>query len=355
VAGRDNARRITARICAAVIVCVPGLAMISRGAAASASVGPKWGYAWADRATAANYTPNLSYQRQSNGRHVTIARSGTGSYVVTFPGLEGSNGGNIEVSAYETNGWCQVASWDASTDVTASVLCFAPGGVLHDQLFDILYAVGAGTPAFGYAWDDDASWNGTPSRAYSFDGKGGVITSQHASTGRYTLHVPHLANSNGTVKVTAYGSTPTLCSISAWTGNDVYVACNKPSGTATDADFDVAIGNGTAGVLGVAGHKTGYAQNYLVSTSGPLVGAYQFDSAGGALHSVHDGTGSYTVTMPHIGEWAGDVQLTVINDTAIHCAVERWRASGTTAQIFVTCADALGHANDAPFAVQYVV
>ncbi|HEY1741152.1 MAG TPA: hypothetical protein VGI86_20725 [Acidimicrobiia bacterium] len=339
-----------------MLLIAPGLLAISQVPAASATPGPKWGYAWANRPTAARYTPLLEFQRQSNGRHATVTRNSTGDYYVTFPGLAGSTGGTVEVTAEPSAGWCQVASWGGNPDIGVNVLCFGPGGTARmDETFDVVYTVGAGSPAYAYAWDDYPSSSGTPNRDYSFDGKGGTITSRHMSTGRYELTVPHLAGSNGTVKVTAYGIAPALCSVITWVGGFIDVACNRPSGAAVDSEFDVSFANGAVSMLGTTGHESGYAYDYTPTRSGNLTGSYQFDSLGGAIHVTHRGTGLYLVAFPNLGHTNGDVEVTSFTNNEQYCAADGTNTSGTSANVYVLCSDGSGHLADTSFTVQYFV
>ncbi|HEY3833325.1 MAG TPA: hypothetical protein VGO03_13595 [Acidimicrobiia bacterium] len=341
-----------------MLVLAPGLFVVAQASTASASgsTAPKWAYAWANRPTAAHYTPNLEFQRQSNGRRATVTRNGTGNYDVTFPGLAALTGGTVEVTAEDSAGWCQVDSWGGSPDVTVNVLCFGPRGTARiDDGFDVAYTVGAGSPAYAYAWDDYPSSNGPPNNDYAFDGKGGTITSRHISTGRYELTVPHLAGNNGTVKVTAYGAIPALCSVVSWGSGFIDVACNQPSGAAIDSEFDVSFANGTVSMLGVAGHKSGYAYDYEPSRTANLVGQYEFDSAGGAVHVTHRGTGLYLVTFPNLGRTNGHVEATSYTRTGDHCAADGTNTSGSGANVYLLCSDGFGHLVDTIFTVQYFV
>ena len=286
---------------------------------------------------------------------MTVTRNGTGVYSVTFPALAGASGGTVDVSAQQTDGWCQVASWAAFTDVSVNVRCFHPGGAPLDAQFDVLYTVGAGTSAYGYAWDDRSSSNGATQSRYSFDGKGGTITTRHFGTGRYVLNVPHLADASGTVKVTAYGVQPALCSVIAWSGGSIDVACNNPSGTPMDSQFDVSFASGAVSMLGVTGHASGYAYDYEPSTTGNLAGPYQFDSSGGPVHVRHLDTGIYLVAFPHIGRTNGHVEVTSYGSTGAHCAADGTNTSTTTADVYLLCADAAGRLADTSFTVQYSV
>jgi hypothetical protein len=97
------------------------------------------GYAWADQPTSGSYTPSTFYSSNSGGGAVSITRSGTGRYNVTWNGLSSDllDGGDVQVSAYGGgNAQCKVDGWGSQNAV---VHCFSPNGTLVDSFFDILF------------------------------------------------------------------------------------------------------------------------------------------------------------------------------------------------------------------------
>ena len=79
------------------------------------------GFAWSNISNSAlsvPYTPNPLYAYNSTGGTITITRTGTGLYTVTFFGLGAANGGNVQVSSFNsamTNKYiAKIISWNSS-------------------------------------------------------------------------------------------------------------------------------------------------------------------------------------------------------------------------------------------------
>ncbi|HEX6314831.1 MAG TPA: hypothetical protein VFZ73_08230, partial [Gemmatimonadaceae bacterium] len=70
------------------------------------------GWAWSHQLTG-SFTPFAMYSWSSSGGDIRIARTETGVYQVHFGGLAqgGTNGGNVQVSAYGGTGSCKVSWW----------------------------------------------------------------------------------------------------------------------------------------------------------------------------------------------------------------------------------------------------
>ena len=115
-----------------------------------ASVSPSGiAFAWADQDTTASYTPSTTYSYNPGGA-VKVQRTGVGSYVMTFSGLDsGFLGGDVRATAYATTAHCKVASWSSGTnDMIVSVNCYNTGGALVDALYEVLaYAPTLGVPS----------------------------------------------------------------------------------------------------------------------------------------------------------------------------------------------------------------
>ncbi len=113
-----NAENLTTAAFSATVRCeTPGGTLVDPGfvisvipaGATPASVA----YAWALQPTTANYAADATYSYNPSGGAVNIVRSGTGSYTMTFAGLQGSlfDGGDVHVTADQVGGWCNVNSW----------------------------------------------------------------------------------------------------------------------------------------------------------------------------------------------------------------------------------------------------
>ena len=97
------------------------------------------GYAWADQASTASYTPDTTYSYNSGHGTITATRSSTGTYAVLFNGLNqnGIVGGDVHVTSYQSNTRCKVISW-GGVNVSVSVLCTNLAGTATDSRFQVL-------------------------------------------------------------------------------------------------------------------------------------------------------------------------------------------------------------------------
>lgn len=120
---------------------------------ALASKEGKMGYAWIDNATADSSVPSASYAFNSSGGAVTVVRSGSGIYKVSFAGLGAggsTSGGTVQVSAYIAPGKgifiapiprsCNVVDWGSSAaNIDINVRCYDLAGTLVDSRFTVLF------------------------------------------------------------------------------------------------------------------------------------------------------------------------------------------------------------------------
>lgn len=354
--------RLQLTLAVAVVIAAPAASMVASFGSAAASTASTWGYALADNAAATDYTPNLAYQRQSNGLHVTIHRSGVGEYRVTFPGLASSaNGGVVQVTQEggAIDASCQSNGWSASgADVVADVICFDGGGSPYggtpdDMYFDIVYTVGAGTIPLAYAWDNLSTTSGNVASFWSFDGKGGTISSSHNATGDYYVTIPNLAGANGTVKVTPYGPNPAFCSVVHWGSGTVHVLCTDAVGNPKDIPFNITFANGVP-LTGASNHRNGYVWNYNVNRTYTASGPYLFDSAGRSVGVEYLGTGAYRVRFGGIKQNHGDVQVTAYGNGGTFCTSGGWSAGASVEKVDVYCFSVTGpFVADTRFTVQW--
>jgi hypothetical protein len=128
----------------------------------AADVQAQVGFAWADRPSAARYTPSENYSYNEAGGDIVVQRQETGHYVIKFGklGRDGLNGGHVQVTAYGSNSdMCKVERWDYQSNrnlsrsdapdeertFDVSVRCFAANGRPTDSRFTIM----AGWPGAG--------------------------------------------------------------------------------------------------------------------------------------------------------------------------------------------------------------
>jgi S-layer homology domain len=93
-------------------------------------------YVWANLPTTASYTPDTGYSFNSAGGAVSITRTGTGAYTVTFSGLSLVHG-NVQVSKYNVGaGECHPYFWNVSS---VYVRCYDASGAAVDAQFSLLF------------------------------------------------------------------------------------------------------------------------------------------------------------------------------------------------------------------------
>jgi hypothetical protein len=118
--------------------------------AVSASSG---GYARANDASAASYTPDEAYQYTeidgaAGTQKAAVDRSATGVYAIGFPGLSMLTpsitfAGAYGISGTNTATLCKVSSFAAGV---ANIRCYAPNGLPADNEFLVTYATYAAAP-----------------------------------------------------------------------------------------------------------------------------------------------------------------------------------------------------------------
>ncbi|GGT16569.1 hypothetical protein [Streptomyces purpureus] len=215
----------------------------------------------------------------------------------------------------------------------------------------------AASRGFAYVWANQptAALNTpyTPSGYYSRNSTGVVNSVVRTGTGQYTVRLPRLGLTGGTVHVTAYGATSHSCNVASWhpVGDrlDVHVRCYTPSGYRANTPFTTSFVN-TAYRGGRFGH---------VWADQPSTGAYtasrtyQFNSAGYTNTVTRSGLGRYTVRLPAIGSAAGHVQVTAYGDVLARCKAVNWYPSGTAQLVNVRCFTLGGALRDTRFTMTY--
>jgi hypothetical protein len=317
-----------------------------------------YGYALANKPTAASYRPSSKYSANSTGARNTIVRNGTGDYVVTFPGLAAisANGGTVDVTGYATNGSCDVAEWlTVGSAVSATILCFAPGGTAQDSEFDVVFAsAGTSTPSnLSYLWaDQPTSASYTPNSVYQFNSGGSTDTITRISTGHYTVAIPDIGLNAGTVKVSAYGDEGVSCDVGGWGGSptlDVSVLCTHVSGSPVDSYYSMTWVNDSSLLAATTGDWGYVWANEPTTSSYTPDPSYQSNSSGATNTVARSGVGVYEVDFPNLGKKKGDVQVTGYGSGAV-CNFSGWTGSA----VDVSCYNAAGAPEDSDFTVQYV-
>jgi hypothetical protein len=211
-------------------------------------------YARADQPHASSYTPSLSYQHNSAGGPITVARSAPGQYTVVMPG-QALVGGTVKVSALGNGPQaCKVAGWGPNgSEEDVYVHCYSKG-TLADSKFTVTFStVGDLLGITNWILTSAAVWADQPSAAATYhpqsqynlsnvDGPG-ANTVTRLSTGQYRVHFPHGGATGGVPQVTAYGTSAKRCVLTGYsTGStsnqvDLYVSCFTARGHLADSQF----------------------------------------------------------------------------------------------------------------------
>jgi hypothetical protein len=207
-------------------------------------------YAWADNPTSASYAPTPAYQRNGNRGTITVARTATGRWSVTVPGMA-TSGGNVQVTAYGNDpARCKVASWYPSgTNEIVNVACHSASGLPADTRFTLsladrvsLFGRPGNEQVAAYAW---APTSGSLPPAYSWNYRGLTNVLLPDYTGVSRVRMPEVAFPPTHAQVTGYGTDASYCKIGGWSVPtvrtvDVQVQCFAPSGTRVNSAFSVA-------------------------------------------------------------------------------------------------------------------
>jgi hypothetical protein len=196
-----------------------------------------FGWVWADRMAMASYTPDATHQYNTSGGASSVTRLGAGDYQVTFAGLGGVHGGNVQVTARGSDAVrCKVNGWQTTGQtVTAGVRCFV-GPTPADSEFMASYeATNQADSAIAYAHYDPPP---TPTVTVIPDSARAWNV-----TGIYTpIHSVILAGAItgfAMENVTADGPGPEFCAFSV-----ARVTCWDSSGAAVDVPFSYVKGLG---------------------------------------------------------------------------------------------------------------
>jgi hypothetical protein len=208
-------------------------------------------FARATNATATSaYTPPAGVWHNPSGKGITITRSGTGRYEVTFTGngrVSGSAAETVLVSAFGADVYCQVIQWNATT-ATVSVGCTDALGVPRNSQFTIaMIERGRIGQRVAYTLADCSSGSCAASSPLTFTTGGGVSIAR-TSAGVYRVTLSGLARGAGAtdaVFVSAVSNLGGTCKPVTWAdalnGRDmeVTVQCYGLGIVPADLDFDL--------------------------------------------------------------------------------------------------------------------
>ncbi|SDI97446.1 hypothetical protein SAMN05444157_1080 [Frankineae bacterium MT45] len=331
-----------------------------------------YGYVWADQPSTASYTPSTTYSYNSYGGANSIVRNGVGSYTVTFGRL--ASGGTVDVTAYSTNARCKVGNWyHSGGNEVVNVYCFSNAGVAVDSYYDVVFANPAGivgsanlsNNSLGYVWANQPTTTSyTPSTFYQYNNQNLSNTITRNGVGDYTITFtrlsPVVSTNQGTVKVTAYGSSNYSCISGGWYGpasspynESVTVRCYTATGAPVDTYFTASY----AAHLSLTGKTTAYGYvwgNSPSSASYTPAAAWSYNSTGQTNTITRSSAGNYMVTIPGQLASGGDIQVTSYGADGSSCRSTGWAHGSTATYAYLQCVNSAGVAVDHYFNLQYV-
>lgn len=313
----------------------------------------RFGYAWADQSAAATYTPDAGYTHNSSGGGITITRSGTGAYAVTFAGLAASGAQRtaVQVSAYSTgSAHCKASGWQSSgADLVVNVRCFALAGAPSDARYTVLVAGATSLGGrLGFAYADNATASAVPAQARASRGKGVRVT--RSGTGAYTVTFDGLVRGGTDTQeqtmVTAVGDGAERCTIGGWDYSvfSVDVRCYNSAGALADSRFSILVIE-----KGRPGKKLAFAwANDPASASYTPSLGYSVNDGGGAITITHATTGNYLVTFTGLARTVGATETVLIAayGSSAMCRIGSWSAGFSVSAV---CYDTAGNPVDSRF------
>jgi hypothetical protein len=219
-------------------------------------------------------------------------------------------------------------------------------------------AASSGPRGSAFVWADQPSAASyTPSPAYQWNSRhplAAVNTITRTGAGSYTVRLPDLGATSGTVVATAYGPTASYCKVLSWgpggTAQLVNIRCFTATGVAADTPFTMSytspVGFGYDLAYVWADQPT--APSYVPSPP------YQANSSGATNRIQRLGTGAYLVKLPNLGQAAGHVQVTAYGPGPERCKVGGWGPNGTEQDIRVFCYTPRASRADTRFTLSYV-
>jgi hypothetical protein len=338
-----------------------------------AASGAESAFLWSSNATS-SYTANTEFQSEPN---IPVTHISTGHYVVAFPNMGGSNGGDVQVTTYGGgNQRCKVQDWwSIGTTLDVEVACYAPSGTAADSRFTVNYVLRSDAPGVegGYVWafaPVKPSYDATSTR--SWNSTGGAVTIQRWGAGGYTVTLGGQNVLGGTAEVTAVGMDSHYCEVGGWgpSGNDqsIDVACFATDGTPADTMFDLLFSN--ASPNGTAAYTYAWASDPFATSAYSPDPTYQ----SGAIASCpsQPTPGPVTITPELTGVYAVDfpgmpfsedtsqpflrsnVKVSAYGFSGEYCGISGWGddfANGAVATI--ACFDASGNPVNSFFTVTY--
>jgi uncharacterized protein (TIGR03437 family) len=271
---------------------VTALSLGALAAVASAQTDPGVVYAVIGDGNSTSVTPSTS--QNPGGGAVTSARTGTGTYAVTFTGTNAQGWSVMAEASGSASNYCLAGANNSTPASEIDVGCFTSSGAPVNSPF-VVSGFGPGNLK-NIAYALVQSTGVLAAAAFNFN-PSGTIVPNHVATGHYTVLFNGLNGAGGgNVQVSAGvngNTTDATCYAGQWSGASalVHVWCVSPGGAATDANFHVAFIPAGASPAGAA----------FLWANDDTNASYTPDSghtfAPGSVQVTRTGTGVYTVAL----------------------------------------------------------
>jgi hypothetical protein len=325
----------------------------------------EWGFALASDPSAASYTADSAYARSSSGHPVTVDRDSAGNYVVKFPGLGASLGGNVQVAAHGSSERCNIGWWDPSSGaLQVGVNCYGPSGEARDSQFVVSYRMpGAPTQTSkgAFVWNYLPQDSGALTGVYQWNSTGSTNSISHKETGLYVVRLPGQGSDlGGSVQVTAYGSAA-HCKVESWhvRGDlDAFVRCFAPGGEPADSLFTLTFDTRVPMGAPSGGYAWGNQPNSVSYT--PDADYQRVEKNGvlqmGSVKSGRLGQGFYAIHYPGLKPTESVALVTAYGLGTEYCTIDDWASAGlfTATNVFVRCYEPGGTPMDSQFVLSYI-
>jgi hypothetical protein len=268
----------------------------------------------------------------------TVVGGPAGVYTIRFPG-QAAAGGVVHVTAINTGPrFCQAVRWGPSgADEIVIVLCSQPGGALVPSAFSAVFesssgAYGTINGRFGYVdWNDP-----TGTMIDQYNSVGAINSVTPLGGGLYQVRLPGLNTPgpiDGSVQVTAVGSTPARCKVRNWTsapaGQVVYVACFDATGAPFKTRFTLTY-QFNQSLWGAGWPPRYFGYLWFRPPVGPPMTNFNSQLGLGANTLIGAGAGLFMVTFPRLAVLPDNVQVTAAGGGADFCnLLAPWAHVGT--------------------------
>lgn len=320
------------------------VAAVALGGGQAAALTPdRYGFAYLDTDNPVGaYVPPLARQWNSAGPPISVTQPGpVGQYRVRIPGAAAAAGVAHVTAVNRTGQWCQVEDYlPSGADEVVDVRCFLPGGVPSRSRFAVLFSTSSGVLPAATAY---ASLRVTPGGGIvaTYNSVGAPNTVTYLGGGDYRVFLSAVGGApalNGMVQVTARGTVPARCKVSAWTttpnGQDLRIRCFDSGIVPTPSAWTLSYQSKRA-ITGALAPPNRFA--HVFDTLGAP--AVPYNSLGGAVAVGAGGLGLRTVDFSAVGTQPDHMQVTAYGAGPQYCGMAQpWTTSGGAVSLrYVIC------------------